>query len=176
MYRLHHKEKFRCTPQVFMKLSTGDFSDYAKYAPNIVKIDVLSRVPDSEGIENVTVRVFAESWLPPIMRNIVKDSDMNWKEHYRIDMNKCAFDWKVETPMFTKLINCSGNTSCIAIENGCETTISGSIDIQTSKMPGLPPPLARSLAGIIEPFIAKMVLLNLKKYFENIRKTMYTNN
>lgn len=155
-----------------MLRATGDFSEYAKYAPNIVKIEVLSREPVAQGVENVTVRVYAESWLPPVMRPLVKDTDMNWKEHYRIDMNKNAFDWKVETPMFSKLINCSGTTSCRAIPGGCEMTISGSIDIETSKMPGIPPPLARSIAGVIEPFIGKMVLLNLKKYFENIKKSM----
>lgn len=155
-----------------MERSTGDFTEYVKYAPNIVKIEILSREKIEEGVENVTVRVFAESWLPPIMRTFVKDTDMNWKEHYRIDMNKNAFDWKVETPIFSKFINCSGTTSCHAISSGCEMTISGNINIETSKMPGLPPPLARSLAGIVEPFIGKTVILNLKKYFENIRKSM----
>lgn len=174
MYRFNMSQKMPCTADELLNRSMRNFEEYAQFAPNVKKVDVLSRETAPDGREVIVVRVFAEGWLPPGVSAIFKMKEVSWKECYTIDARAetKVVDWKIETPVFAEYVDCKGTSYCKDMAGGCEITIKGDMSIGLPPVKGIPGPLVSSLFTTIEPFIGKMVSVNLNKYFENVRKTM----
>jgi hypothetical protein len=143
-----------------------------KFAPNVTRVEVLSREPLDDGREKVAIRVYAKAIFPAAVRTIFNISDMDWKETYIVDLKKNTVDWKVETPMFTEYVECGGVSSARAVPGGCEMAATGTMKIKIPPMKGIPEPVVRSVIGIIEPFIGNMVTMNLKKVFKSVKAIM----
>ena len=172
MYRFNMKEPLPCTAREVFERTLSNFDEYAKFTPNVTRAEVLSREKTGENREKITVRVFAEGWLPPLARAIFNQKEVDWKEFYDVDKEKLTADWKVETPMFTEYIDCKGTSSCHDAPGGSEVIITGAMSIGLPPIKGVPVQLVRTIFSTIEPFIGKMVITNMKKYFYNIRRCM----
>jgi len=176
MVKIRFKENMPCTTQWFMEYSLSDFEDYARYAPNVTRVDVFSRETLPDGRKKITVTVYAEGWLPPAAMAFFKQKEICWKEHYTVDEAAGVVDWQVETPVFAEYIDCKGTSKCIDTPNGCDLTITGCMDIRPPKIKGIPDPVTSAVTGAVEPFVVKMVEYNLKKYFANLRADLLKKN
>jgi len=169
MIKLRFKESMPCTTQWFMEYSLSDFDDYARYAPNVTRVEVFSREALPDGRKKIVLTVYAEGWLPPAVMAFFKQKEICWKEHYIVNEAAGVVDWRIETPVFNEYIDCGGTSNCRDTANGCDLTITGQMDIRTPKIKGIPDSVTRAVTGAVEPFVIKMVELNLKKYFSNLR-------
>lgn len=173
MFKFHSRDRFPCSAKDLLLRTMYHFDEYEKFAPNVTRVDVLSREKLDDEREKITVNVFADAALPPIARVFGQPTDMAWKEYYWVDLEKMVVDWKVETPVFTEYVDCRGTSSCRDTQGGgSELVINGDFEIRTPRIPGVPTPIVKTAIGVVEPFVGKMVTLNLKKYFENVRKHM----
>jgi hypothetical protein len=170
MFKFNFHERFPCSPRDIVMRTMYHFDEYEKFAPNVTRVEVLSREKLDDGREKVSVHVFAEGALPPIAKVFAKSNDMDWKEYYWVDLEKLVVDWKVETPMFTEYVDCKGTSCGREAPGGSEIVIPGDFVISPPRIPGIPTALVQAAIGAMEPFIGKMVTFNLKKYFENVRK------
>lgn len=170
MFKFDFRETFPCTGREIIERSMYDFSEYPKFAPNVTRADVLKREMLPDGREHIELRVYAQGWLPPIARTMFKQEDMNWKELYWVDLEKMTCDWQVETPIFTKYIDCKGTSYATNKPGGgSEIVVTGTMTIGVPPIPGVPEALVRSIIGVVEPFIGKLVIVNLQKYFRAIK-------
>ena len=172
MVKFHMKESFPIPPREFIERTMYRFDEYEKFAPNVTHVDVLSQEKLPDGREEIVARVFAEGWLPPMARAWFKQEDMNWKEHYIIDFEKLEVDFRIETPMFTEYVKCSGRNFVRAKAGGCEVLMDAEMNIGLFPIKGVPTAVVRGVLNVVEPFIGKLVNLNMKNYFTNVRKCM----
>jgi hypothetical protein len=164
---------FRAEPREVLLEGLTDFEDMPQYMPNIERIQVLAREKTDDAHENISVRVFASvDSVPPIARPFMKPKDMNWKEFYTVDYENIVVDWRVETPQFTEFVDCRGTSYCKPHADGCELVIDGRMIIHTPPGTLLGGPVGRAVTAAIEPFIGKLVTLNMKKFFTELSKAM----
>lgn len=164
---------FNSDPREVLHEGLTDFEDMPKYMPNIERIQVLSREKTDDAHENISVRVFASvASVPQIARPFMRPKDMNWKEYYNVDYERLVVDWRVETPQFTEYVDCRGTSYCKPHAGGCELVIDGRMIIHTPPGTLLGSPLGRAVVAAIEPFVGKMVTLNMKKYFAELNKAL----
>ncbi len=173
MYGFNLSEKFPCSPDELFDRTLYNFDEYEKFAPNVTRVEVMSREPLADGREFITVQIFARAAIPAPIRAVFNMSpEMSWKEYYTADTANKTVDWRVETPMFTEHVNCGGTSSVTESPGGCRLLITGSMKINIDGVRGIPPSVARAVCGMVEPFIGNMVTLNLKKYFGAVRAAM----
>ncbi len=172
MFKFNYKERFPVSGKKFLERTMYNFDEYVKFAPNLERVEVLSRETLPDGREKTAIRVFAKAAFPEAVRAVMKIDSMDWKEEYTIDWNKLTVDWNVEAPVFTEYVECGGTSNVKDIVGGCEMSVAGTMKIETPPMKGIPDPVVRTFVGIIEPFIGRLVSLNLKKYFKSIREAM----
>ncbi len=166
MYDFQLSEKFPCSPNELFERTLYNFDEYEKYAPNVTRVEVISREPLPDGREFITAQIFARAAIPAPIRAVFNMSpEMSWKEYYNADAANRTVDWRVETPVFTEHVDCGGTSSVTGAARGCELRITGSMKINIDGVRGIPPSVARAVCVMLEPFIGNMVTLNLKKYF-----------
>ncbi len=172
MFKFDFKETFPCSPGEIMQRSMYNFDEYAKFAPNVTRVEVVSREKQPDGREYIVIRVFAKGWLPPLVLKMFNQSEIFWHEHYWVDLQKLTVDWKVETPVFTKYVDCKGTSSCLPDPGGSMLVVTGDMKIGIPPIPGVPEPVVRATLSAVEPFIGRLVILNLQKYFRSISDCM----
>jgi hypothetical protein len=172
VYRFNLRERFPCGPGEFIRRTMSEFDEYIKFAPNLKRLEVLSREPIGDEREKVTIRVYAKAIFPAQVQALFKMSDMDWKQHYIVDLKKNEVNWQVETPIFTEYVECSGTSYVRDVSGGCEMSGTGTMNIGAPPMKGIPVKVVHAGVAIIEPFIGNMIAQNLKKYFKSIRDNM----
>jgi len=173
LYDFRLSERFPCQPGELFERTLHNFDEYEKYAPNVTRVEVISREPMADGREFITAQIFARAAIPAPIRAVFNMSpEMSWKEYYTADVANMTVDWRVETPVFTEHVDCGGTSSVTESAGGCELRVTGSMKINIDGVRGIPPAVARAVCGMLEPFIGNMVTLNLKKYFGAVRQAM----
>ena len=170
MYKFNMIEKFPCEPRALFERTMRNFDEYAEFSPDVKRVEELSREKLADGREKITIRVFANNIMPAPVRMMFKMSgEMDWKESYIVDMEKPSADWNVETPIFNEYVDCCGTSWFREVPGGCEIVITGAMKIEAPPIPGIPTSVVRGVIEMIEPFVGKMVTMNLQKYFKSIR-------
>ncbi|MGH7268971.1 MAG: hypothetical protein ACREJ3_00955 [Polyangiaceae bacterium] len=131
------------------------------FLPNVRGIDVKSRT------ENGTVVEFVNEWhgggdIPAAARAVLGDAVLSWTDYasWRNDDFWC--DWKTTTHAFTEAVRCSGRTRFVA--DGPDKTlleVRGSLDIDATKIRGVPSFLAPKMGRIAEDFLVTKIQTNL---------------
>lgn len=170
MYNFFFKETFPCGGEELIRRTMYDFSEYTKFAPNVTGIDIISREKQEDGREKIVVRVYVNVSLPGPVKAVFNFTEMDWKEHYIVDLENKTVDWKVETPVFTEYVDCGGTSYSNELPGGgSELVIKGSMNVRTPPMKGVPPSVVKGIIAMIEPFIGNMVTYNLKNYFKSVK-------
>ena len=172
MYKFHLTQDYRATPAAVVEYSMGRFEECAEYMPNVERIQILSRERTAPHIEKLNAEVFAESQIPKIAQPFMKKSDLHWKEFYTIDYEKNTVSWVVEPPVFPDAVECHGTSYFNVKGDGCEMVLEGMLDIGIPKQYRLTAKLFKPVISVVEPFVAKMVNSNLKKYFKALSDAM----
>lgn len=176
MFKFHMRENFPIPPREFIERTMYRFDEYEKFAPNVKHVDVLSQETLPDGRKEIVVRVYTQGWLPPKAQAWFRKEDLKWKEHYIIDFEKLTVEFNVETPIFTKYIDCIGTTSVRTVAGGCQMMLNGSMNIGVFPVKGVLPSVVRSVLKVVEPLVGSLVNLNMKNYFNNVRKCMEMEN
>lgn len=172
MFTFFFRETFPVTADELLRRTLYDFSEYEKFSPDVTRVEELSRDVLPDGREKITIRVFAKASMPESVRILFKVKEMDWKEHYWVDVKTRVCDWEVETPMFQEYVDARGTSHCNDIEGGSEMVIKGSMTIRPMPVFGVPPSVVQSVIRVIEPFVGNMVSKNLKKYSKCVRECM----
>lgn len=171
MFRFNFREKFPIPAKKLLE-RTMRFDEYSKFAPNVTRVEVLSKETFPDGREKTEARLFVNVAFPAPVRALLKLDDLNWKETYIINWEKLALDFDVESPVFTEYVDSGGNSCVRDCGAGCEMVINGRLNIETPLMKGVPEPVVRAAVGIVEPFIGQLVTINTRKYFKNLREAL----
>ncbi len=143
--------------------------DVAAFLPDIKEINVLDRRE-----EGSIVRLHNEwvsgSEIPKVARSFVKPEHLRWDDFaaWHADTQHC--EWRISTRVFTEAVRCAGSTRLIAEGEGTRVVLEGDLEIDVTKVPGIPKFMAKRIAPQAEKFIVNLITPNLEKTNEAIEQ------
>ncbi len=134
--------------------------DLVPYLPNIRGIEVKERDETPDGIHFVNV------WhgggdLPAVARSFLSESMMSWTDIATWRENAFETDWRVEPHTFRDAVRSAGTNRYMELDGKTRLEIRGELEIDASKVKGVPKLLAGKVSRAIEEFMVKAVSKNL---------------
>ncbi len=146
-----------------------DLAKLVDFLPNIRGIDVKSR-EESGG----TIR-FVNEWrgggdIPSAARVVLSESMLSWTDYATWNESDHTCEWRIETRSFTEAVRCSGKNRFVAVEGGTRLEIRGKIEIDTSKIKGVPRLLSSRVGQTVEDFLVKKITPNLLSVSDGLQR------
>ena len=142
----------------------------APYTPDIREIIVKSREELEQGpkIHNVWV---ADRDIPKIAQGIIRPDMLQWDDYAEWNDAEQHVDWRLHIPSFPDALKCSGRNAFFADgPNSTKVVLTGDLQINMKKVPGVPRLLAGRIAPKIESFIIMLITPNLEKVNQSLER------
>jgi hypothetical protein len=145
--------------------------EIASYMPDIREIEVVRREARDKGPFLLNIWK-AENRIPSVAQKVVKPEMLQWEDHADWDDANTHVDWRLVIPAFQDQVKCSGRNAFFADGDGTRVVLSGELEIDIKRIPGVPRLLAGRLKPQIEQFIIKLVQPNLEKVNGSLERFM----
>lgn len=145
-------------------------SQVAPYTDDIKEIIVNSREEGSNGptIHNIWV---ADREIPKIAKGIVKPEMLRWDDFAQWNNAEHHVDWRLNIPAFPDQVRCSGRNAFFADgPHRTRVVLTGELEINVKRIPGVPRIMASRIAPKIEAFIVKLITPNLEKVNHSLER------
>ncbi|HLK37926.1 MAG TPA: hypothetical protein VKU41_14295 [Polyangiaceae bacterium] len=151
-------------------LYRDDMKSLLPYLPNVVSIEVTSRKDDGP------VAQLVNEWrgggdIPSAVRAVLGEKALAWTDYATWDETAAHCDWRTETHVFKDALRCSGRNRFI--EKGPRDTvleIRGTLEVDATKIRGVPSFLAGRAARAIEDFLTTRIQANLTETAKAVAK------
>ena len=140
-------------------------SEVAKYIPDIREIRVHS-VAENDGGAEIHNEWISDTEMPRGVNKIIRPEHLRWDDFATWDDSNHWVDWRIKTRVFTDSVSCSGRNRFVAEGDKTRVILDGDLQINISKIPGVPSVIGRRLTPKVEGFIVKLVTPNLKRVNE----------
>lgn len=147
-----------------------ELPDIAKTIPDIEEVKELSREEREGGatIHNVWV---SSASLPPLVDRVIKPEHLQWDDFAEWDDVAHHVDWSIKTRVFTDRISCGGRNLFEALDEGrTRLTIQGDLQIDFTRLPGMPRMLRKRIGPRLEKFFVGLITPNLERVTEHLRR------
>lgn len=135
----------------------------APYIPDVREI-VVSKREVSPGRVNLLNIWHADREVPKVAQTFVKPEMLMWEDYAEWDDAARHANWTLVIPAFRNQVRCSGRNAMFADgPNATRVVLTGELEIEAHKVPGVPKLLARRMAPKIEAFIVSLVTPNLRR-------------
>ena len=144
--------------------------EVAPYTSDIKEIIVKSREEAEKGpqIHNIWV---ADREIPKVAQGLVKPDMLRWDDFAEWDDERQYVDWRINIPSFPDQVKCSGRNAFVADGPNCtKVLLTGELEINVRKIPGVPRLLAGRIAPKIESFIVMLITPNLEKVNQSLER------
>ena len=145
-------------------------SQVAPYTDDIKEIIVHAReeMPNGPKIHNIWV---ADRDIPKIAKGIVKPEMLRWDDFAQWNNSEHHVDWTLNIPAFPDQVRCSGRNAFFADgPNRTRVVLTGELEINVKRIPGVPRIMAGRIAPKIEAFIVKLITPNLEKVNHSLER------
>jgi len=136
--------------------------DLISYLPNVRRIDVKSRQEKGHLVELVN-QWYGGGDIPAPLRAVLSDAVLSWTDYAEWNEQDFTCKWRNETA-FKEAVNSHGVNHFVELgPNRMAIRIDGRIDVDASKVPGVPRLVAGKIGKLIESFLIKQVQDNLQE-------------
>jgi hypothetical protein len=148
-------------PERVFVVYRDDILELLPYLGNVRNIVVRSRKDDGPLVEMVN------DWtgggdIPAALRAVLSDSMLSWTDHATWNREALWCDWRIETRAFTEAVRSGGRNSFESDgAGGTHLHVRGSLEIDPSKLRGVPGFLAGKIARALEGFLVDKIQANL---------------
>ncbi len=140
------------------------------YLPNITKIDVLSSERDGEDLHLLN-EWHGKGAIPKVAQSIIKPEMLRWKDYADWHDADWAVDWRMELAFLNEVVETHGRNRFVEMgPDRCRVEIRGVLDIDGTRIPGVPKLLGRRIAPQIEKFVIALIKPNLVKTAEGVQQ------
>ena len=145
-------------------------AELVPYLPNVEKITVAS----SER-EGATLHLLNE-WkakgdIPRVARSIIKPEMLRWKDFADWHDDEWSVDWRMELAFLNEVVETHGRNRFVEMgDDRARVEIRGVLNIDGSKIPGVPRLLGRKIAPQIEKFVVSLIKPNLVKTADGVQR------
>jgi hypothetical protein len=172
MHEFKHREPFPCPPAEAFRSTTSDFEGIEKFTPNVTSVKVTSHETLPDGRERWRLRFSGEGAIPAIARPLINPQLVCWEQELVCNPANLSVEWNVRPDRFGEHFHCGGVTSTLRTPSGSEIVINGKIEINPPHLPGVPDTVVRAAIEAIEPFIVKIGIFNLSRFYKAIKRKM----
>jgi hypothetical protein len=144
--------------------------DLLPYLPNVRGIEVKSR-KDAGGVAELVNVWHGGGDIPAAVRKILSDSMLSWTDYATWNEADWSCAWRSEAHSFREAVDSRGRNDYV--ELGPERSvirIVGRIDVDATKIPGVPRLVAGTLGKLVEGFLVKQVEDNLKEVAQGVER------
>lgn len=146
--------------------------DLLPYLPDIQSITVTSSErPNAHTLKVVNLWKAAAKEIPTAAKAFIKPEMLQWTDYATWNDQTQSCDWNMEVGFLKDAVRCSGTTRYVAKgEKQTEITITGNLELDASKIPGIPRLLAGSVGDAVEKFVVKLITPNLTQVNRGLEK------
>jgi hypothetical protein len=141
--------------------------EVAAFIPDIQSITVISSETTAGG-RRLHNRWQADREIPAMVSRFLTPDMLCWDDHAEWDDAGFQCSWRLSIPAFPTQVQCAGRNLFYADGAHTRLVLSGELNIQADKIPGVPRLLARQLAPKIEQFIIHLITPNLEQVNRSI--------
>lgn len=133
------------------------------YLPNVRAIEVKSRADRGPGRVDLVNVWHGGGDVPAAVRAILSESVLSWTDHAEWDQATWSCSWRSESHSFKNAVDSRGRNEFVDVSGRTVIRIMGRIDVDASKIPGIPRLLSGKLGKLVESFLVKQVQDNLSE-------------
>lgn len=170
--RIDIRDTIRFPRQEVFETYRDRLPELAAYLPNIDLITVESRTEREDGrIELLNLWKAARGEVPAVARPFVKPDMLQWHDHALWDNTAFTCAWRTE-PFFLKdAVSSTGTNHFRDLgDDTMELHLTGTIEVDGAKLPGVPRLMSRKVASAVESFVVKMMEPNLRAINRGLEK------
>ncbi len=144
-------------------------SEIAAYIPDVREIAVQSREDDG-GVVKLHNLWKADREVPRALRLVLKPENLQWDDYATWSEADLTCDWELKTRVFRDKVSCSGRNTFTVVGGQTKVVLSGELQIDMAKVPGVPRLLARKLGPQVERFIVSLITPNLEQVNQSLER------
>lgn len=131
------------------------------YMDNVSRIEELERGPGDAGPKVLNRWRADAGQVPGIARKFISPEMLEWLDRARWDDTGHHVDWEIEPSVFQGMYRCGGRNRIVQDGADVKIVISGDINVDPKKIPGLPSLLARKVLPVIEGYLIDRMKPNM---------------
>lgn len=157
--------------EIVFKTFRDDLDDLDEYLPDIESIITESREELDDDCERI-VRVWKarNDEIPKIARKFIKPEMLQWTDDATWDSTDYSCKWEMEVGFLTDAITAKGVNRYTEKDGTTGIVIDGVLEVDATKIPGVPRLLAGKVGKAVEKFVVKMITPNLKDVNRGMEK------
>ncbi len=174
MAKIEVTDNVNCDLDTVFSVFRDRLTELVAYLPDVEEIKVLN----SEEVDKETVKM-VNFWranydqVPKVARKFVKPDMLCWTDYATWHKDQYICKWIIEVDSFKEGVSCSGQTRYKAVgDNVTEVSISGTLNIDVKKIPGVPKIGASKTGPLVEKFMAPIISSNLTNVHRGLEKYM----
>lgn len=161
-------------PRVFA-IYRDEMQALQRYLPNIRSITTTARKTDG-AVTELTNEWAAAAELPALVKRFVSADAAGWTDHARWDESAWTCAWTTIPHAFRDAVTSSGGHVFEALPNDqTRVTITGSVEVDVAKVPGVPRLLAGTVRPTVESFVVGSVKENLDAFARAVERYLADN-
>lgn len=144
-------------------------ADLTEYLPNIRSIQVVKREERPGEVELVNEWVGGAD-IPKVARAVLSESMLKWTDYATWKDGPFTVDWRTEVHAFPGAVKSSGTNRFIEVPEGTRLEIRGDLQCDSTKVPGVPRLLAKTINGAVEKMLVGQIGPNLVQVAKGVGK------
>jgi hypothetical protein len=161
--RIHSESSIHHPLDLVYNAYRDNLPEIAPYTPDVKEIVVHSREVTDVGIK-LHNEWRAERDLPKLVEKFVTPDMLRWDDFAEWNDNEKHVNWMLRIPAFPDQVKCVGRNAFFADGEGrTRVLLTGDLEINLKKVPGVPRIMAGRIAPMVEAFIVKLITPNLEK-------------
>ena len=163
MARLNVDDEIHYDRETVFETFRDHLVELIDYLPDIEEIEV----KDREEIDEHTVKVVnlwkaEQEEVPALAKKFIKPEMLQWTDYATWRQDEWVCDWEMEVGFLEDAITCTGQNRYIeAGEEKTKIHIDGDLEVDATKIPGVPRLVAGKVGNAVESFVAKLIEPNL---------------
>lgn len=142
-----------------------------EFLPDIESISTQSRDElDNGGTRIVRLWKAEAEEIPKVARAFIKPEMLQWTDDATWRQDEWACEWEMEVGFLTEAITARGVNRYSEKDGQTQIVIDGVLEVDATKIPGVPKLLANKVGQAVEAFVVKMITPNLKDVNRGLEK------
>ncbi|MGO9837290.1 MAG: hypothetical protein ACLP1X_24110 [Polyangiaceae bacterium] len=156
--------------ETVFRVSRDDIVRVVPYMTHVQSIEIRSRKDEGPHVD------FVNEWkgrgeIPTAVRALLPESMLSWTDYASWSADTLTCDWRIETHAMKEAFSCSGHNRFIEDGRGVtRVEIRGKLDVDASKIRGVPGLLARTVGRAVEVFMINKIQSTLVETAKSITK------
>jgi len=160
---LHADARIPFPPALVFAVFRDELERLVPYLPSVRSIAITAREERGDVVENV-IEWRGGANVPGPLRAVLSESVMSWTDYATWDAGSLTCDWRTETHAFVGAVRCAARDRFL--EDGSGKTllqIRGALEVDGSKIRGVPSLLARTVGRSLESFLVGKISSDLAR-------------